>query len=787
MAQIWPLAGGGAMLERHSTTDNDFSPSRTERPLEMPFHEPEIVESPMEYGTPRPSVEDRPETFDSPNREAWESSPQPGYPDEEEPGVAHLIATQTPQPSKQDVRKKARRWSRHYGSKILHRLWGYVQRTLRENKTGLLIILPSARVDQMYPQAKHDLSNLRSANSSLPQSTIDPLAIPLDESLRPVSLTAHSLISAPFNNYVADASAQITDSLQPEGDPAVPDSLSNHEALVNQSEGEPDARVADETKEEVISAIAPLDWPQRIIVVPNEDEEDGEDEADFSVASQPQQLVVEGYPSNRSTPAPDSALEDVTSQPEVVEFDPDTGNAPEMNDPPTPGDGTTPSLPFAPSKPLPLDPVGPLPLDPVGPLPLDPVGPLPFDPLDPPIPPTVPGLPPLPSRPEIPLSPPDVGDPDVLENNETDQPEQPPTQLPITNDRPPTDTSGTDSDVVLPDRDEPDNNNDVDPGDPSAPGENVIVDTKSLTFDASNGTQTFLVKAGQGTVVIENFTGVGRGATPSPDLLSEIDTIQFEGAGLIADRLILDQNGSDVIIRFMGATTTVILENVEREDLDNLPLIPEGWTTPVGNILFDGDRHIIDSFDVFNIDSRSGQVFGRGAVTFLNDLDNEVTGFNSDDTIHALDGHDAVSGYDGDDTLVGNEGDDTLLGGAGDDTLIGGAGDDILVGGAGDDILVGGAGDNLLKGNSGHDQFVITHRYPGVNIFQDFDPNSDTLVLDENLTWRDLNIVHGVSEKTGEPFTNIFIKETEELLAVIPNRNIDLQLSENTNSMHIIV
>ena len=782
-------------LKNHSIDDDNYLPSRTERPCERPFQEPEIVESPLDHGIPRPFVDPRPETFESPTREDfWDGPPQPGYPDEDEPGVAaQAIEPNTSNPSQQDVYKKAKGWSRRYGSKMLHRLWGYVQRTLRENKTGLLVILPSAWTDQTYPQAKYDLSNL--SNSTLAQSTIDPPVIPLDESLRSPSLVAYSLISVPFNfDDASDHSSRLA------GDLGVTANMSDDRDFVNQSDGESEPMSNNEARERVdISAITSLDWPQRSIVVPNDNEEEAEEDADFPVASQPQPLVVEGFP-NRSTSAPDSALKDVASQPKVMDLAPDTNKSAEINDPPTPVDRTTPSSPFAPSKPMPLEPVGPLPLEPVEPLPLEPVEPLPLEPVEPlplepveplplepvepqqpinvpetvPMPSPLPMLPPLPSHPEMPLSPPTVGDPDGLENNETDQSEQPPTQLPITNDRPPTDPSGTDSDGVLPDRDEPDNTNDVDSGDPIDFGANVLVDPMPLTLDASNGTQTLLVKAGQGTVVIENFTGVGRGATPSPDILSEIDTIQFEGSGLIADRLMLDQQGNDVIIRFTDVpNTTVILENVEREDLDNLPLIPEGWATPVGNILFDGDRHIIDSFDVFNADSLSGRLFERETVTFLNDLDNEVTGFNSDDTIHALDGHDSVLGYGGDDRILGGQGDDTLIGGQGDDTLLGNEGNDILIGGEGNDILIGGPGDNVLRGNAGHDQFVITP-YAGVNIFQDF-TDEDTLILDQALTWDDLNVVRGVNEKTGEAFTNILLKDGEQLLAVIPNRGIDLQ------------
>jgi Ca2+-binding RTX toxin-like protein len=99
----------------------------------------------------------------------------------------------------------------------------------------------------------------------------------------------------------------------------------------------------------------------------------------------------------------------------------------------------------------------------------------------------------------------------------------------------------------------------------------------------------------------------------------------------------------------------------------------------LGNILFDGQISFQDSFDVFNAEDTRTVVFNRNTVTFLNDLDNTVFGFNGSD--------DVINGQGGNDRLYGLSGNDILRGGDGNDKLFAGTGADILVGGAGDDTL----------------------------------------------------------------------------------------------------
>jgi Ca2+-binding RTX toxin-like protein len=82
-------------------------------------------------------------------------------------------------------------------------------------------------------------------------------------------------------------------------------------------------------------------------------------------------------------------------------------------------------------------------------------------------------------------------------------------------------------------------------------------------------------------------------------------------------------------------------------------------------------RVIRESFDVFNANSTQSSIFNKNSVTFLNDLNNNINGFdNSADVINGQEGHDRIDGKSGNDLLRGGAGNDTLLGGVGNDTLL---------------------------------------------------------------------------------------------------------------------
>ncbi|NER47563.1 MAG: tetratricopeptide repeat protein [Symploca sp. SIO1A3] len=301
-------------------------------------------------------------------------------------------------------------------------------------------------------------------------------------------------------------------------------------------------------------------------------------------------------------------------------------------------------------------------------------------------------------------------------------------------------------------------------------------------LDGSNGQKEFIVQLGD-TAEIINFGGIGSGTNPSEEVMSEVDTLRFEGVGLTVENLLITQADDDLILNFEGvANTEVILKDFALENLDNLTTETEAAVT-IGNILFDGDSSIQDSIDIINAEDNPVNVFRENTVTFLNDLDNETQGFNnSDDVINGQGGNDTITGFGGDDLLrggigndtllggsgndylVGNAGDDLLNGGAGNDTLLGGSGNDYLVGNADDDLLNGGTGNNQLIGGSGSDLFVLTPE-EGVNTIIDFDIAEDLIGLSGGLTYEQLEITYGINSGNNEAL--IKDQQTGEVLAIL--------------------
>lgn len=241
---------------------------------------------------------------------------------------------------------------------------------------------------------------------------------------------------------------------------------------------------------------------------------------------------------------------------------------------------------------------------------------------------------------------------------------------------------------------------------------------ESDTVSASGGQTQFVVPGGEGSHTIINFGGVGTEGNSSPAVVAEVDTIQFQGTGLIGRNLLLTQNGSNLELTFEGVSDTQLtLQNFALENLDNLPA--SGSTGAINNILFDGQTSLADSFDVFDANSTGTSVFQQNTVTFLNDLNNNVNGLNNS--------ADVINGQGGNDRLDGLSGDDLLRGGTGNDTLIGSAGNDQLCGGTGNDLLTSG---------TGNDQFIyqaFSDRGTSGDTITDFNTNQDTLVLTDLL------------------------------------------------------
>ncbi|WP_298919914.1 calcium-binding protein [uncultured Nostoc sp.] len=237
------------------------------------------------------------------------------------------------------------------------------------------------------------------------------------------------------------------------------------------------------------------------------------------------------------------------------------------------------------------------------------------------------------------------------------------------------------------------------------------------TLIGGGGKDKFVYNLGDATDTITDFAGIGKGINPTVAVIAEVDTIKFQGTGFTARNLLLAQNGSNLEITFEGQDgTRVILQNFKLENLENLKA--SGARPAIGNILFDGQTSITDSFNVLDANSTDPSIGIKNTVTFLNDLSNNITGLdNSDDVINGQGGNDHIDGLSGNDILRGGAGNDTLIGGAGNDTLIGGTGNDSLV------------GDNLLFGDDGNDSLSVSgyHSYSYSNDYDSRSSGKNTL------------------------------------------------------------
>jgi hypothetical protein len=299
------------------------------------------------------------------------------------------------------------------------------------------------------------------------------------------------------------------------------------------------------------------------------------------------------------------------------------------------------------------------------------------------------------------------------------------------------------------------------PDDSSAPS---VPTSAPTSIDGQGG--NVVITPGSGRTIVTHFGGVGRGVSPSPAILREVDTLQFSGTGLTAKNLQLTQVGSDLVITFETVPDVeVILKDFALDNLDNLTTATWASVT-VGNLLFDGESTIQDSIDVFDVEQNSDRVFRPNAVTFLNALDNNTEGFENAD--------DLINGQDGNDTLAGLSGNDTLRGETGNDRLLGSTGNDVLVGGAGDDYLDGGSGHDTLWGGSGRDRFVLT---PGMGTATIMDyRNSD----DEILVAGGLSPDHLSIKPSG---ANTLIEYNDRTLAIL----VGVQFDANTKTVvHLV-
>jgi len=247
----------------------------------------------------------------------------------------------------------------------------------------------------------------------------------------------------------------------------------------------------------------------------------------------------------------------------------------------------------------------------------------------------------------------------------------------------------------------------------------ITGNTGNDTLTGGGGKDRFVYNLGDGIDTITDFGGVGKGTNPTPGVIAQVDTIKFVGAGLTAQNLLLTQNGTNLEITFEGLTDTkIILNNFKLEDLENLKA--SGSTPAIGNIIFDGQTTIVDSFNVLDANSTETTIGIKNTVTFLNDLDNNISGLdNSNDVINGQGGNDKIDGKSGNDLLRGGNGNDSLIGGVGNDSLVGGAGNDVLTGGAGADYFVYNTNTAFVSSAVGQDTISDFNRFQGDKIILD--------------------------------------------------------------------
>src|SRR6185436_10365807 len=153
-------------------------------------------------------------------------------------------------------------------------------------------------------------------------------------------------------------------------------------------------------------------------------------------------------------------------------------------------------------------------------------------------------------------------------------------------------------------------------------------------LDGAGGAKTFTIDFLTDTS-ITNFGAFGTGGTPADP--AELDTLAFD---IIAANLLLDQVGTSVVLSVAddsARTGTVTLEDTALEQLDNI--------AGAGYFLFAGQSKVTDGIDVWSAVVNGPQAFRPSIVTFLNALDNKVSGFDE--------GNDVINGLAGDDTLNG--------------------------------------------------------------------------------------------------------------------------------------
>jgi Ca2+-binding RTX toxin-like protein len=165
-----------------------------------------------------------------------------------------------------------------------------------------------------------------------------------------------------------------------------------------------------------------------------------------------------------------------------------------------------------------------------------------------------------------------------------------------------------------------------------------------------------------------------------------------------------DTSVSHDVLRFMEGISPGDVTAIRNLNSLDLTVQMTGEVVSIYNYFYEdaASTYLIDAIEF--VDGTSWDLSTIRQMVIQPTVGNDnLTGFETDDTIDGLSGDDIISGAEGNDHLSGSDGNDTLTGGIGDDTLLGGSGNDSLQGVNGNDILDGGDGTDMLFGGDGDD------------------------------------------------------------------------------------
>ena len=251
----------------------------------------------------------------------------------------------------------------------------------------------------------------------------------------------------------------------------------------------------------------------------------------------------------------------------------------------------------------------------------------------------------------------------------------------------------------------------------------IYTPVDNVIGNAGDGSFTFSVRDGGGTA------NGGVNTDPSPNTITlDMSTTDF------TDNSPSNGNNTITTTALSGANESYQEQGGSGDSL-RIDTAADGSTVFINLDFFHSDNNL-------EVSLTSGA--GSRVVTAINEFGGsafEVSRFDDGGTYA---GYSLGNGdYNLDQDLSGGNSNDIELGTAGNDSISGGSGNDLLFGNGGGDTLTGGNGADLLIGGSGHDTFVISSgqslgttggtnnngTLTGYDVIADFDPTVDKLDL----------------------------------------------------------